>query len=118
MSGGEVNHLVNNVLLADEFQAEDLVEFKTCHTNKVLDDSKKIVAGSPYTGDGWHEADIVIKIPLGAKSTTGLSHSFSVSGLHYHTLSVMKSALTDITALQFHFSPFKHLWNTPDGREE
>ena len=84
-----------------------------------LNDSDKIGAGKPYTGDGWHEADGDIDIPLGAKSTMGLGQLSSVPGLHYHSLlSVMKFALTDVTALQFHFSPFKHLWNTPGGKEE
>lgn len=118
-SGGEVDRLVNDVLLADEFRAEELVGFNARHANKELDDSEKIGAGKPYTGDGWHEVDVDIVIPLGAKSTMGLGQSFSVPGLHYRSLiSVMKSALTDVTALRFHFSPFKRLWNTPDGKEE
>ena len=51
-------------------------------------------------GDGWHKVDVNIVIPLGAKSTMGLGQSFSVPGLHYRSLiSVMKSALTDVTAL-------------------
>ena len=99
-SSGEVDHLVNDVFLADEFQAEELVGFNACCANKELNDSEKIGAGMPYMGDGWHEADIDIDIPLGAKSTMGLGQSFSVPGLHYCSLiSVMKSALTDVTAL-------------------
>ena len=99
-SGSEVDHLVNDVLLADEFRAEELVGFNAHCANKELDDSKKIGAGKPYTGDGWHEVDVDIVIPLGAKSTMGLGQSFSVPGLHYRSLiSVMKSALTDVTAL-------------------
>ena len=99
-SGGEVDHLVNDVLLADEFRAEELVGFNACRANKELNDSKKIGAGKPYMGDGWHKVDVNIVIPLGAKSTMGLGQSFSVPGLHYRSLiSVMKSALTDVTAL-------------------
>ena len=118
-SGGEVDRLVNKVLLNDEFQAEDLVGFNARHANKVLDDSEKVGAGNPYTGNGWREAHIDIDIPLSGKSATGLSQSFSVPGLHYRSLlSVMKSALADVTALRFHFSPFKHIWNSPAGKEE
>ena len=118
-SGGEVDRLVNDVLLADEFQAEELVGFNARRANKELNDSETIRAGKPYISDGWHETHIDIDIPLGAKSVTGITQSFSVPGLHYRSLlSVMKSALTDVTALQFHFSPFKRLWSTPGGKEE
>ena len=49
-SSGEVVRLINDILLADEFQAEELVGFNARHANKELDDSEKIGAGKSYTG--------------------------------------------------------------------
>jgi hypothetical protein len=116
-SVGEVDRLAKEVLSAKEFNLEDLHDFSAQRENKRLDDSDSSSQKSPLMGDGWLESSITISIPTGVRGENGAD--FTVPGLHHRSLiSVMKSALADITSQRFHFSPFKRIWKRPSGVEE
>jgi hypothetical protein len=118
-SVGEVDRLAAEVLTAKEFKPEELTGFSAWKENRRLDKSDAADPDGPYSKDGWVETDISISIPTGVKDAQGRGQLFSVPGLHYRSLlGVMKSAITDITAHRFHFSPFKRLWQKPSGAEE
>ena len=116
-SVGEVDRLAKEVLSAKEFNLKDLGDFSAQRENKRLDNSDSSSQKSPLMGDGWLESSVSISIPTGIRNANGAD--FTVPGLHHRTLlSVMKSALTDVTSQRFHFSPFKRIWKRPSGVEE
>jgi Plavaka transposase len=117
-SVGEVDRLASDVLGSTQFNLADLAGFSARQENKHLDDSDD-VPDSPYSFDGWVESEVQISIPTGLKDDGGEGRVFSVPGLHHRSLlSVMKAALTDVTARRFHFSPFKRLWESVTGSVE
>ncbi|KAF8426518.1 hypothetical protein L210DRAFT_3306924, partial [Boletus edulis BED1] len=115
----EVNRLVQEVLLADDFRAEDLSGFSMQTQNSILD--AKSTGSSP--SDGWREVDVNIKIPTRTPDlgTTGGSHrSFTISGLLYRPImDVVKAAFSSPAAKHFHLFPFRRFWQHPvDGSEQ
>lgn len=119
-SEGEVDRLAQSVLSHPEFNVQDISNFSAQAQGAILDksDSKRSDA-LPFLADGWQETSVEISVPLGTHDDRGLCAPFKVPGLHYRSLlSVMKAALTDITALRFHFSPFKKFWKPHNGPEQ
>lgn len=115
---GEVDRLAS-IVTSPDFDVDELAGFSASGASHLLDRSENKKGEGPYVGDTWRETPIEISIPLGSKSTSGLSQKFSVPGLHYRPLlGVLKSALADVTALRFHFSPFKRFWKKACGRQE
>ena len=64
----EVDRLIHDVLLADDFRADDLSGFSMDVQNSVLD------AKSTCTSGAWQEVDVNIKIPTRTPDTTGGCH--------------------------------------------
>lgn len=116
-SVGEVNRLVTQVINAKDFSVDDLATFNTQRELRRLDKSDAVHGSAPFAGDGWEEHDVHISVPNGVKGSSG--DTFTVPGLHRRSLSaVLKAALSDITSMSFHFSPFRRFWQTPSGSEQ
>jgi len=115
----EMDRLAKDVLGAEDFKLKDLAGFSARQENIQLDDSERDGIDTPYSCDGWVESAIEISVPCGLKDNDGLGRPFSIPGLqHRSLLAVMKAALADITARQFHFSPFRRIWKSFTGVEE
>ena len=115
---GEVDRLAKDVLGSKDFRLKDIANFSAHRENKRLDSSEQHDVGSPFSGDGWTEKNVRIKVPTGQKDSKGLGQPFIVPGLQLRSLcNVMKSALADVTSRKFHFSPFKRFWKSPSGAE-
>ena len=105
-SEGEVNRLVNEVLNAPDFHAEDLRSFSTHRANSCLDTANK---ASPLDDD-FQVASVTIKVPIGETSDLETSRLYSVPGLHYRKLlHVIKAAFHDPLARHFHLTPFSRM---------
>lgn len=116
-SVGEVTRLVKDVISSGDFSIDELANFNTQRELHRLDSSETVNGSDLFTGDGWAEHDVKIHIPTGEKQSSG--NPFVVPGLHRRSLSaVLKAALSDITSLKFHFSPFKRFWRTSSGSEQ
>ena len=116
-SVGEVNRLVTDVIHSKDFNIDELATFNTLQELHRLDSSETADAKNPFVGDGWTEHKVEISIPNGEKNSSG--STFLIPGLHRRSLSaVLKAALSDVTSLKFHFSPFKRFWRSPSGSEE
>jgi len=76
-----------------------------------LDDGERDGTDTPYSCDGWVESAIKISVPCGLKDNGGLGRPFLILE-HCSLLAVMKAALADVTARQFHFSPFERIWKS------
>ena len=105
----EMNHLVHDILLTNDFKVEDLSNFNTTTQNSILD--RKCRDSRPAS-DGWCEVNINIEIPTQTPdSDTAEYHwSFTITSFLYQSLiDVLKSAFSFSNAKCFHlFFPFKH----------
>ena len=79
-SVGETERLVWEVIFAEDFDAQDLAGFKVCSQNKIFDASE---GQTPYSGNGWMESSVDIRLPAGVKGSETEGKTFTVSGLHY-----------------------------------
>ena len=114
----EVNRLVHDVLLANDFRVEELSNFSIATQNSALDAQCR---NSSHASDGWHGVDMDIQIHNSIPSSTGsYHHSFTISGLLYHPMTdVIKSAFSAPNARHFHLFPFKRFWRHPvDGTDQ
>ena len=125
-SSAETTRLVHDVLLADDFELEDLLGFNAETAIKKMDKSEAALAPSSPSADarewdGWKtEVDVDIKVPSHEKCTEGNGRTFTVHGLAYRPLvPVIRAAFTDTLSKWFHFTPFKHIWKSPVmGKEQ
>jgi hypothetical protein len=114
----EADRIANEVIGAPDFKAEDLANFRTRKQYQRLDLSELPSSDNPFSSDTWTESTVHISVPIADPSLAGFSKTFAVPGLHHRSLiGVMKSALRDVTARKFHFSPFKRFWKTSSGEE-
>ena len=102
-SEGEVDRLVEDVLGAPDFCAEDLRNFNAHRENSRLDAADK----AALLKDGFKVADVSIKVPTGKPGDPSTSRIYSVPGLRYRKLiNVIKAAFQDPLSRHFHFTPF------------
>lgn len=114
-SEGEVDRLVNDVLRAPDFQAEDLQNFNTHRENRHLDASNK---ATPLE-DNFQDASITIEVPTGRQDNQSTPRTYSVPGLRYRKLlNVIKAAFQDPLSRQFHYTPFSLMHRSPITNEE
>jgi len=108
-SEGEVDRLVQHVILNPEFNVNDLTGFSASRENRRFDKSDK--ESSPF-GDHFQTIDIEIEVPSGDKNVK--PKIFKVPGLCYRKLtSVIRAAFSEPIAQYFHLSPFKLIYTSP-----
>ena len=112
-SDGEINRLVNEVLLDPNFNLEDLRGFRAAqenHRTNMADEN------SPFL-DSFQTATVEIDVPSGSKDVPPAK--FSIPGLHYRKIpAVIQAMFASPLASKFHLSPFKLLHKAPGGEEE
>ena len=125
---GTLNNLVHQVLLAPDFNTDDLTGFNAAKEAKRLDDFDPSSPDEGRSGsnswskqseeqlnDGWIETSVPISLP-----GDGVSHLsdaaapvFHVKGFLYRKpLEVLKAAYQEPSAAQFHISPFEEYWKS------
>lgn len=115
---GEIDRLAD-IIRSPEFKQDDLAGFSARQENRRFDLSDTGAPDNPYSHDGWMESSVCVSVPTGVRESGGQGQPFIVPGLHRRSLlAVIKTALIDVTAKQFHFSPFKRFWKTASGTEE
>ena len=111
----DVQSLIDDVILHEEFQAEDLQGVKFATEVKKLDAFE-----SSFEGKGWKESSVIIKVPCpGYKQDEGVTKEFEVTGvLHRDLVDIMKAACHDPDTLDsFHTTPFKEMWKPSEDAE-
>ncbi|KAG2737021.1 hypothetical protein P692DRAFT_20762691, partial [Suillus brevipes Sb2] len=109
----ELDRLVNEVILAEDFDRAHLQEFRALKENHRLDSYQGFnadIRSSLSNSDGWKETSVKIRIPA-----DGVQHvsedeapEFDVPGLFYRRpLEVIKAAFRESAAEQFHLTPFE-----------
>jgi hypothetical protein len=112
-SDGEINRLVDEVLLDPNFNLEDLRGFKAARENRRTDmaDEKSLFL------DSFQTATVEIEVPSGSKDVPPAK--FSIPGLRYRKIpAVIRAMFASPLASKFHLSPFKLFHKAPSGEEE
>lgn len=117
----ELDSLVKNVILADDFSPAHLKNFSAARELRRLDsdDPEK----SPFAAkDGWKTSTVRISLPAEGVSheSEGVAPTLDVPNIYHRSLvSTIISALQDESAKLFHFIPFRLFWKpTPNAIPE
>jgi hypothetical protein len=110
-SVAELDRLVKDVILAEDFNVADLKGFSAAKELKRLDEHSE---GPEFSAkDGWIEGSVKIPLPgekVKHKSETD-APTFEVKGVFYRPLTeVIKSAFREAAAQSYHLTPFRLFW--------
>jgi len=103
-------------LLAPDFDLNDLKKFSAAREVGRLDFHHDTSSSIFSEHDGWIETSVSIPVPIekGAnmpKMSEATAPRFLTEGLYYRKITeVIKSALKESNATQYHLSPFKEFW--------
>ena len=120
----ELNTLVQDVILAPDFNSQDLVGFNAAKGNKLMDayQVKSPDGPTPFSfNDTWLEGSVEIPLPCdGFKfSSEADAPTFTVKFRYRKIMEVLKAAHAEKAADKFHTFPFKAYWKpSPDAPEE
>jgi hypothetical protein len=109
----DVQHLIDDVILHEDFKTEDLEGVNLARELKRLDTFE-----SSLEGQGWKKASVKISVPCPKKKVAeSETVEFEIEGLQYRDLTtIIKNACQDDTASEsFHTTPFKEMWTPSDG---
>jgi Plavaka transposase len=110
---GELDRLVTDVILADDFKREDFVGFRASREAERIDKQDQEPQSCFCAKDGWIETTVNISLPADGirHSSKAAAPKFSVPGLFYRPLlEVLRAALHDTAAEHFHLFPFQTFW--------
>lgn len=114
----ELDRLVSDVILAEDFDRDHLRGFSAAREAKRLDDR----ASTPSVGehltaaDGWCHANVSIRLPAEgvAHSAEGAAPIFEVPGLYYRKImSVITAAFEDVASASWNMVPHRLWWKSP-----
>ena len=117
-SFGEVNRLVQDVLLANDFRLEHLknssAEREAGRVDAHYDKSSAIFSAH----DGWTQSTVSIPVPIEKRANLFTPNTkeataprFETQGvLHRNITEVVRSALKESDGTQYHLLPFKEFW--------
>ena len=115
-SFGELNRLVKDVILADDFNIEHLNGFSADREAGRVDNYHDESSSVFSARDGWIEAPVSIPVPVEKgqnmpRMTEATAPRFEAQGLFYRSITkVVQSALRESNAAQYHIFPFKEFW--------
>ncbi|KAJ7758811.1 hypothetical protein DFH07DRAFT_741480 [Mycena maculata] len=115
----ELDSLVEDVLLKEDFNPADLRNFSTARENKRLDDTATTDGdGNLSARDKWTTGSVKIKVPAPKVCTPEAEAAeFEAKGLLYRPLlDVMIEAFQSPAFEEFHITPFESRWDPSHGR--
>ncbi|RPD56887.1 hypothetical protein L227DRAFT_587910 [Lentinus tigrinus ALCF2SS1-6] len=122
-SAGELDRLVNDVLLAEDFDREDLRGFRAAREFDRMD-AFAATQGAFSADDGWREGSIKINVPKEKISheSEESAPELEVSGIYFRTfLEVIKAAAQAVDTRKAHWLPFGFYWRRnvpPTGSQQ
>ncbi|KAF8223416.1 hypothetical protein L208DRAFT_1316897 [Tricholoma matsutake] len=118
-SVAELDHLIKEVILQEDFDVSDLKDFSAARELRRLDTMEDEAA---FSGEaGWRESSVKIPLPVDKqklKESTALK--FEIPGVwHHNLLEVICTAFQDTKAQFYHLMLFHLFWKpTPDSEPE
>jgi len=110
-STADVQCLIDEVILHEDFKAEDLQGVKLTQELKKLDTFE-----SSLKDQGWKKGSVKISVPCPKnKVPEHEAMEFEVGGLLYRDLTtIIRNACQDEVTEPFHTTPFKEMWKPSD----
>jgi len=112
-STADVQHLIDDVILHEDFKAEDLQGVSLARELKKLDTFE-----SSLQDQGWKKGRVKISVPCPKeKVAESEAVEFEIEGLLYRDLTtIIKDACGDeATSDSFHTTPFQEMWQPSDN---
>jgi hypothetical protein len=117
-SFGEVNRLVKDVLFAEDFSLEHLINFSAEREAGRIDSHHDKSSTIFSADDGWLEASVSIPVPIEKRANSfkpntkeEMAPRYETQGVFHRKITeVVKSALKQSDATQYHLLPFKEFW--------
>jgi hypothetical protein len=120
---GELQSLVDDVILAPDFKVSDFSGFNAKRELRRLDGEAETDSNDPSSPpfakeNGWKQSSVYIKLPcekiLQQEDSAPI---LEVPGVYHRSLvEVIKTALQDVAAKTFHFTPFRLYWQQSPER--
>jgi hypothetical protein len=116
----ELDSLVEDVLMSDDFDREHLNNFSAARENKRLDDATGLDPDTDSPPNKWKTASIKIKVPAPKVCVPETEAAeFEVPGLMYRPLlDVMIEAFQSPAFEEFHTTPFQYRWDRNHNPED
>lgn len=118
-SVAELDRLVKEVILQEDFDVGDLKDFSASRELRRLDTMED---GATFSGEaGWRESSVKIPLPVDKqKLKEATAPTFEIPGVwHRDLLDVIRTAFQDTKAQFYHLTPFRLFWKpTPDSEPE
>ncbi len=118
---GELDRLVNEVILSDDFDRAELRGFSaSCEAHRLDEwiDESSSASKDFQVEDGWHEGTVKISVPY-ERTNWCLEQAapiFEVRGVFYRKfIDILKTTLSSTTAKTFHMTPFKLFLRPPES---
>ena len=112
-STADVQRLIDEVILHEDFKAEDLEGVNLSRELKKLDTFE-----ASLEDQGWKKGSVKISVPCPKNSTVGESKAveFEIEDLLYRDLTtiITNACQDEATADSFHTTPFKEMWKSSD----
>ncbi|KAI0363587.1 hypothetical protein BV20DRAFT_1031111 [Pilatotrama ljubarskyi] len=108
-SAAELDRLVTDVILAEDFNPQDLRGFSAAQELKRMDECTDGSEAFPAT-DGWKRGTVEIPLPKAKvqHDSEASAPTLKVDNVYYRPfLASIKAAYQDLVAGQYHFVPFK-----------
>lgn len=108
-SFGELDRLVKDVILAEDFNTQDLKKFSSEREARRLDSHQDETSTIFPANDGWISGSVAIHMPCEHVSFKSESDApvFRVEGVHHRKITeTIKSALLE-QSMKYHFAPFR-----------
>ncbi|KAJ3562565.1 hypothetical protein NP233_g9492 [Leucocoprinus birnbaumii] len=123
---GDLDKLVNDVLLAPDFDSKELRGFSAEQEGKRIDEETGMAGMNSKVfsvRNGWKVSLVELKVPIeGVECPNGEDDAsrFTVHGVQHRSLTgVIEGAFRDPAAAAFHYAPHKVFWQKePDGPPE
>nr|VWO96361.1 M protein type 1 [Ganoderma boninense] len=116
----ELDRLVDEVILADDFDREHLRNFSATteahRLDNVVDKADSAQPEHLKAADGWHSASVKIKVPCDGveQGSEAKAREISVPGLHYRRLlDIIKVAFQDAASATWTLVPYRLFWKPP-----
>jgi len=123
-SFGELDRLVNDVILTDDFDWNHLQGFRASREAERLDNYNNGTDPDTHSlfhaEDGWIKTSVTIPLPAQrvCHASENDAPKFAVDNLFYRRpLQVVKAAFQEKAADSFHLSPFKSFWQPSDHEQ-
>ncbi|HEV7736089.1 MAG TPA: hypothetical protein VGO47_01790 [Chlamydiales bacterium] len=117
---GELDRLVDEVILADDFKRIDLLGFRAQKELKRLDKPGPDGSNLFTAEEGWKEGSVEFALPAERvrQQSEREAPTFTVSGVYYREpLALLKSALQKSSMCHFHLTPYHDYWH-PESYSE